>query len=101
GPACEEVLVLTAALGPWEQALHPRFSRRVIRTQYALDSDAHTARRFRSGRATVDVCRAAYGRKEKKSPRDAEWHLVWTRNNLYTVSRNIISCPILRHRSKG
>jgi hypothetical protein len=98
---CAELLVLTAAFGPWEQALRPRFSRRVIRTQYNLHSDAHTAQRFRSTRASVDLCRAAYGRENKKDPRDAEWHLVWPRNNLYNVSRNIISCPILRHRSKG
>jgi len=99
-PRFDEKLVLTAAFGPWERALAPRFVRRIMQTRYPLDGDSHTARRFRAGRALVDVCRADYGQQEG-IPRDAEWHLVWSRENLYNVSRNIISCPILRHRSRG
>jgi len=100
-----EFLELAAAFGPWEQALKPRFVRRVLKMQYPLDDAlGHTAHVFRDTYARVDRCRAEYrqrgrGGGGKGMAEDAEWHLVWRRDNLYSISRNMLSCPILRHRS--
>lgn len=106
--APQEALVLVAAFGPWERALHPRYVRRIFRTQYDLNGDSHTARVLREADARVDMSRRSFRKRKQVSSHrpvqrqveDAEWHLVWWRDNLYSVSRNILSCPVLRHRSR-
>lgn len=92
-----EMLELVAAFGPWEQALSPRFVRRALKTQYRLESRSHTAQVFRQTYSRADLSRLHY--RSTLEGRDSEWHLVWHRHNLYTISRNMLSCPILRHRS--
>lgn len=112
GQKTEEVLSLVAAFGPWEAALKPRYVRRIFPTEYSLDSSNHTTRRFNDGKARVDLCRVAVREHKEEgavdvkqggapSYADPEWHVVWPRDNLYNVSRNVISCPVLRHRSCG
>jgi len=114
-PSGGEVLSLVAAFGPWEAALKPRYVRRIIPIEYPLDSDSQTAQRFREEVAHVDLSRVDYRVSSRDVPLgrsrrnrgsrgltpEPEWHVVWPRDNLYNVSRNIISCPILRHRSRG
>ena len=98
----EESLVLEAAFGPWEQALKPRHVRRIFPTQYLLDrqSTSHSVTRYYCDDPTADICRSEY-RGSGLGRSDVEWHLVWRRDNLYSTSRNILSCPVARHRSRG
>jgi hypothetical protein len=107
-----ELLSLVAAYGPWEAALKPRFVRRIFPTEYPLEADYHTTRGFHKPKACVDLCRVDYrdGEKDAAPGRsrgasvaysDPERHLVWPWDNLYNVSRNMISCPLLRHRSRS